>query len=433
MAERLTNHPKIEMVRVADLKPNPNNPRKHSRKSILAILASINRFGFTVPLVLDRDYNVIAGNGRYLACIEGSIEEAPVVFVDFLTPEDYRAYALAENRIAELSGWDESLLAAELNALFGSGYGFEVTGFTTADLNFALPEEKPDAPEEVELPNPDAVAVSRLGDLWLIGPHRLLCGDSRVAESYEKLLNGELAAMVFSDAPYGVKISNNVSGLGKVKHGEFAMMSGEQTPAELTAFLRACFRNCVRFSEAASIHYQCMDWRHIREITDAADGVYTELKNLAVWVKPSGSMGTFYRSQHELIFIYKSGTGKHKNNFGLGRVRALSHQRVSVCRRFRLLQGPQERSRRSSDDQEFRACRGLHFGLLGPWRLDPRPVLRVWNYDLVCTSHRSPRGVNRNRSDLRRYRASPPRCRHRFPPDPRGRTHLRTGRDRSQG
>jgi DNA modification methylase len=312
------NDLRVEMTRIGDLHANPNNARTHNRKSRRAILASIRRFGFLVPIIVDRQNMIVAGNGRYLACVEGGIDEVPVIRADLLTPEDYRAFALAENRVAELSGWDENILAAELNALFESGYEIEVTGFTTADLDFSLPDAKSEKLEQVLLPDLAAKAVSRRGDLWRIGPHRLYCGDSRLAESYETLLEGELAAMVFADAPYGVRIAGNVSGLGKVVHREFEMMSGEQTPAELTAFLRACFRNCVRFSQPASIHYQCMDWRHMREMLDAADGVYSELKNVAVWVKPSAGMGTFYRSRHEFIFIFKSGKGKHKNNFGLG-------------------------------------------------------------------------------------------------------------------
>jgi len=313
----LANHPHIEMVRIKNLTPDPNNARKHSKKSLRAILSSVSRFGFVVPMIVDRSGLILAGNGRYYACLEGGIEEVPVIRVEFMTDEDYRAFALAENRIAELSGWDQDQLTKELNALFESGYALEPTGFTTAHLDFSLPEAKADEEERVELPDPHAKPITCLGDLWLIGPHRLYCGDSRLAESYEALLQGDVAAMIFADAPYGVPIAGHVSGLGKAQHREFLMMSGEQTSPELIAFLRAVFRNCVRFSADGSIHYQCMDWRHVGEMLDAGNGVYSELKNVAVWVKQPG-MGSFYRSSHELIFIFKSGKAKHVNNFGLG-------------------------------------------------------------------------------------------------------------------
>ena len=180
-------------------------------------------------------------------------------------------------------------------------------------------DDKPDTTEApVELPDPNGVAVSRIGDLWHIGPHRLYCGSAREAESYEVLLGDDRATMVFSDPPYNVKIGGNVSGLGKTKHREFVEASGEMSPGEFTTFLRAVFRHCVRFAVGGSIHYQCMDWRHIREMLDASDGVYTTFKQLVVWNKGSGSMGAFYRSQHELIFVFKSGTEPHINNFGLG-------------------------------------------------------------------------------------------------------------------
>lgn len=319
MPTALPNHPHVEQLPLDQLHSNPDNPRTHGRKSLRAIAGSIRKFGFVVPIVIDQQGKILAGHGRYEAAKELGLATVPAIRVEFLTDADYRAFALAENRVAELSGWDQDLLTAELTALFESGYELEVTGFSTADLDFSLPDDEPGAAvDEVVLPDPGSDAVSRPGDLWRIGPHRLYCGDSRRAESYEALLVGELAAMVFADPPYGVKIDGHVSGLGKVQHREFAMMSGEQTPAELTAFLRACFRNCVRFSESASIHYHCMDWRHIREMLDAADGVLTEFKNLAVFDKGVGGMGTFYRSQHELVFIFKSGAGKHRNNFGLG-------------------------------------------------------------------------------------------------------------------
>ena len=319
MAADNTFHPRVEHVPPGSLQGNPANARKHSKKQLEQIAASIRRFGFLVPLVVDDAGLVAAGHGRLAAALELGLAEVPVIRARFLTDDDRRAFALAENRVSELSEWDEDLLAAELNALFDSGYDLDVTGFTTVDLDFSLPDEsKKGAPEQVELPDAGIDAISQPGDLWHIGPHRLFCGDSRLAESYETLLGGELAGMVFSDPPYGVKIDGHVSGLGATKHREFAMMSGEQTAAELTAFLRAVFRQCARFSRPASIHFQCMDWRHAREILDAADGVYSEFKQLVVWAKASAGMGTFYRSQHELLFVFKSGHGKHVNNFGLG-------------------------------------------------------------------------------------------------------------------
>jgi DNA modification methylase len=160
--------------------------------------------------------------------------------------------------------------------------------------------------------------VSRLGDLWILGDHRLYCADSRDPKSFEVLLGSEEAQMVFTDPPYNVPIEGNVSGLGRVKHREFAMASGEMSSAEFTRFLAGIFGNLAAFSVEGSIHFVCMDWRHALEILQAGSEAYSELKNLCVWVKDNGGMGTFYRSRHELIFAFKSGDAPHINSFELG-------------------------------------------------------------------------------------------------------------------
>ena len=164
----------------------------------------------------------------------------------------------------------------------------------------------------------DEPAVSQPGDLWLLGDHRILCGDATQADSYERLMAGERARMVFTDPPYNVPINGHVSGLGSVKHREFAMASGEMSSAEFTAFLRSVMEQLVAHSVDGSIHYHFMDWRHIGEMLAASAASYSEFKNLCVWAKDNGGMGAFYRSRHELAFVFKSGTAPHANNFGLG-------------------------------------------------------------------------------------------------------------------
>lgn len=247
------------------------------------------------------------------------MSQVPVIRAEFMTPADRRAFVLAENRLAELAGWDKKLLVEELEILLDDGYDLEITGFSIADLDFAMPEEKADqTSEEVELPGPTDKAVTRPGDLWIIGEHRVFCGDARAADSWEAVLGNEQATLVFCDPPYNVPIDGFVSGNGRNRHRNFLMGAGEMSPEEFVAFLRAILRLCVHFSKSGSIHYHCMDWRHIRELLDAADGVYSEFKQLVVWVKNNGGQGAFYRSRHELVFVFKSGKGKHINNFGLG-------------------------------------------------------------------------------------------------------------------
>jgi DNA modification methylase len=313
----LRNHPHIEIVKRTSLTPNPANARKHSPSQIERLARSIDRFDFVEPIIADEDGLIVAGHGRWLAAEARGVHEVPVIRKRFMSEADRRAYAVASNRLAEMSEWDEELLAAELEFLFEQDYDLGVTGFDLSALDFAVVERSESGEPPIELPEGDK-AVSHLGDLWLIGPHRLCCGNARDAVSYEALLAGELAALVFGDPPYNVPIGRNVSGLGEKTHGEFLEASGEMSPPEFTAFLRSVFRNCVRFSRDGSIHYHCMDWRHAREMLDAADGVYSSFKQLAVWAKSNAGMGAFYRSEHELVFIFKSGSGRHINNFGLG-------------------------------------------------------------------------------------------------------------------
>ncbi|MBA3512329.1 DNA methyltransferase [Sphingomonas sp.] len=317
MPPEIANNPHVEVVGRTSLRPNPRNARTHTKKQITQIAASISRFGFVVPLVIDDDSNIVAGHGRWTAAAELGLRDVPVIRVRFLSEADRRAFAIAENRIAELSGWDQALLGEELRFLLDDGFELEITGFTTNDLDFSIVEEVASAEAEtLELPDPMSQAVSRIGDLWHIGPHRLYCGDSRKVESFEALLGDERATLVFGDAPYNVPVAGHVSGNKYAR--EFAVASGEMTPAEFTHFLRTIFRLCVRFSIDGSIHYQCMDWRHLREILDAGDGIYTQFKQLLVYKKHSAGQGAFYRSQHELILVFKSGRAKHINNFGLG-------------------------------------------------------------------------------------------------------------------
>jgi DNA modification methylase len=317
----LKDHPKVEMLATSSLKQDPRNARKHPGQQVALLAAGIRQFGFTIPIVADQDNTIVAGHGRWEAAKKLELAEVPVIRRHFLNAAERRAFALADNRLAELSSWDPEILSGELEILFESGFDIETIGFSTADLDFAIVDEKDDVQkrgtaERVDLPNPDDHAVSQVGDLWLIGPHRLYCGDARDVACWEALLEDDRARLVFADPPYNVPINGHVSGTGR--HHEFVMGAGEMSPPEFTTFLRAVFRNCVRFAVGGSIHYQCMDWRHMREMLDAADGVYDQFKQLIVWAKQAGGLGSFYRSRHELIFVFKAGKEKHTNHFGLG-------------------------------------------------------------------------------------------------------------------
>jgi DNA modification methylase len=303
------------------LEPATRNARKHSPKQLAQIAASLREFGFVNPILTDAGGRVIAGHGRLEAAKTLGVQQVPTVCLAHLNEAQIRAYRLADNRLAELAGWDEELLTLELGELADLDLGFELdlTGFDTVDLDRLLAgNTSQDEAEEDTAPEPEAHAVSRPGDLWILGNHRLLCGDALLPASYEQLLGNAQAQLVFTDPPYNVPIQGHVSGLGKVHHREFAMASGEMTEPEFIAFLGTLFTNMVAASADGSIHFVCMDWRHMYEVLSAGRGVYVELKNLCVWNKDNGGMGTFYRSKHELVFVFKNGSGPHINNFGLG-------------------------------------------------------------------------------------------------------------------
>jgi hypothetical protein len=182
-----------------------------------------------------------------------------------------------------------------------------------------LAPEEPGDPADDELSNLSQVpSRCQLGDFWRMGPHRLVCGDALDPDVVSILMEGEKAEMVFTDPPYNVAISGNVSGLGRIQHREFAMTSGEMTRAEFVAFLSAAFANLVAHSVDGSRHFVCMDWRHMGEMLEASSANYAEFKNLIVWAKDNGGLGAFYRLRHELIFAFKNGAPPHINSFELG-------------------------------------------------------------------------------------------------------------------
>lgn len=314
---QIMNHPRVQLLATSSLTKNPNNARIHTEPQYTSMEAAIRKFGWLVPIVVDADLMILAGNARYEVARRMGLETVPCIRADHLSETDKRAFALGENRLAELSGWNPELLQKELDALFNVGFEIETIGFSTKDLTIApVPQN---AEEDDSIPPVAEHAVTQPGYVWRVGPHIIVQGDSQKVEPFETGLQGSVADMVFGDLPYNLPVDGFVRGKGgKTRFREFAFASGEMSRAEFTAFQRAIFRNCARFSKPASIHFQCMDHRHTREILDAADGVYTEFKQLIVWDKKVGGQGAFYRSQHELIFVFKSGRGKHTNTFGLG-------------------------------------------------------------------------------------------------------------------
>src|ERR1700738_624131 len=261
--------------------------------------------------------------GRAQAAKSLGMQLVPVVALSSLSEADKKALRIADNRIAELSSWDRDILAIEYQALDDLQFDdIEVTGFSLGGIDTILDEaseKKPVGPgPEDDVPPVVAAPVSRKGDLWILGSHRLLCGDARFESDYARLLEGQVADLVLTDPPFNVRVDGNVSGLGKVRHEGVAMASGEMSEAEFTAFL-STFLGCAKtHSRGGAILFVFMDWRHLFELTCAGRQQDLVLKNLVVWAKDNAGMGTFYRSKHELVFVFKKPDGAHLNNFELG-------------------------------------------------------------------------------------------------------------------
>ena len=308
----------IERLAICDLKPWKRNARTHSKKQVRQIADSIRTFGFTNPVLIDERRTILAGHGRVEAAKLLGMGEVPCLRLDHMSETEKRAYVLADNKLALNAGWDDDLLAAELGALMSDDLDFDigVVGFSIPEIDCLMEAVAPEDagnPEDDAVPDlvPERVGV---GDIWQLGRHRLICGDALDPDVVAQLMEGLQARMVFADPPYNVPIDGHVGNSGKIQHREFVMASGEMNQAEFTAFLS----NLADHSADGSIHFLCMDWRHMPEMLAAGQGVYTELKNLIVWAKDNGGMGTFYRSRHELIFAFKHGTAPHINTFELG-------------------------------------------------------------------------------------------------------------------
>jgi DNA modification methylase len=320
--ERAGAH-QIEMVPLKSLKKSARNARTHSKKQIEQIANSILRFGFIIPIVVDARNGIRAGYGRAEAAESIGLKVVPVIRVTDLSDTELRAFMLADNRIAEGAGWDRELLAIELNdlqiALPEVGLDLGITGFEPCDVdtiigNFAEGEGDPDD----EIPEVTEAATAGPGDMFHLGNHRLIVGDARDANVYNRLMKSELAEMAFLDPPYNVPIQGNVAGHGRVKYREFAHGSGELTSAQFTQFLKDTLCTSARFIAEGGIIYCCMDWRHSCELLEAGASAFDELKNICVWVKSHAGLGSFYRSAHEFVFVYKKGKSPHINTFGLG-------------------------------------------------------------------------------------------------------------------
>lgn len=320
----MTTKLKLAYRKTEALKPYDRNARKHSKKQVRQIADSIKKFGFNNAILLTGTNEVIAGHGRLEAAKLLGMETVPTVCIDHLSEAERRAYILADNKLALNANWDTAMLGFELEDLSSQGFDLTTAGFSLAEIDFSISaaiKADPDTPEGTgdEVPELRTTAVTQLGDVWILGNHRLICGDACNPQDYEKLLVDERVDLVFTDPPFGCKINGHVSGLGKRKHREFVGgTSSGMSEEALTSFLSSSLSCASALCRDGAIAFVFMDFRGIGSLLTAGKAAFTEFKQLCVWNKTNGGMGAFYRSKYELVFVFKVGTAPHVNTFGLG-------------------------------------------------------------------------------------------------------------------
>jgi len=309
---------KILPLPISALKPHARNARTHSKAQLKQIARSIERFGFTNLVLINESCDILAGHGRVEAAKLLGWGQVPTICLSHLSKAEQRAYIIADNKLALNAGWDETLLRLELGELAELEFDLDLTGFSIAEIDQIIIGDAPEAEEDEDVPVAEGIPVTQSGDVWIMDKHRLICADARDHGACALLMGGEQAHLLFTDPPYNVPIDGHVSGLGKQTHREFAFASGEMSQEAFTRFLVEAMQPSAEALKDGAIAFVCMDWRHMGELLAAGNQLFDEFKNLIVWVKSNGGMGTFYRSRHELIFVFKKGKAAHTNSFGLG-------------------------------------------------------------------------------------------------------------------
>jgi hypothetical protein len=314
----LTSRPLSVVYRpTGDLTPDPRNARTHSKAQIAQLKLAIEAFGFTNPILIDEARVLIAGHGRLRAAKELGLDEVPTITLEGLTERQKRTLRIADNKIALNAGWDLDLLKMELGELSGLDVDLDLTltGFSTGELDVLLGVS--DDPDDEAIPAVPTTPRTKPGDVWQLGSHRVGCGDSRDPAILRAVVGEETIDAAFLDPPYNVRINGHANTRGR--HREFAMASGEMTEEAFRTFLRDTLGAAAAVSRDGAVHFVCMDWRHMDDVSVVGAEVYGERLNLCVWNKSNAGMGSLYRSKHELVFVYRVGTAPHANMVELGR------------------------------------------------------------------------------------------------------------------
>ena len=403
----------VQSLSIRHIKLNQRNSRTHSAKQIRQIANSIVAFGFTNPLLITEDGTLIAGEGRFKAAQLLGLAKVPVIVLAGLSPARLRALAIADNKIAENAGWNRERLAIEIPELAGlletEGLDISILGFETVEIDQLVTDFEEDAADPQDNIDPQWLkdyAVSKPGDLWVLGPHKLLCGDARSAADIARLMAHCRADLAFLDPPYNVRIGG-VVGRGRTKHSEFAMASGEMSSADYVRFVGITLNTAASVSRDGALHYVCTDWRHIAELMAAAKPVYGDTINIAVWVKiECGPRFVLPQPTRVCRGLSRRACATSKQC----RARtawAFALQRLALRRSEFLSRRPHGGASLASVRQAGRAGGRRHQGQHAAGRCCPRHLLRLGHHDHGCRAGRTPCSCAGNRASF---------CRRRHPP-----------------
>jgi len=305
----------VEQVLLSDLRPASRQVRKVTEAQVARLVASIESFGFVRPILIAEGVRVIDGHALLKAAERLGLSTIPVVRVDHLSPAEVRALRITLNRTSETGSWDVEALTIELAALEIEGFDLEVTGFSDIEIDGLL---RTDHDLETSPPEPaeDAVAVTRLGDLWRLGDHRVICADARDPNALSTLMGEEKARVILTDEPYNVPIVGHVT---KKAHREFEVAAGELSAEEFLKFNLDWASASLTHLIDGGLFGTFIDWRHVDVVLAAGATLGLHLQNIIVWSKTNAAMGSLWRAQHELLPIFKKGTAAHVNNVALGK------------------------------------------------------------------------------------------------------------------
>ncbi len=314
----------LETRPLGALRPAPRRVRRAEKAQVRRIRSSIERFGCIRPLLIAGDGEIVDGHATVEALRALGAAAAPCIIIDHLTKVQIRQLRLALNRIQERGSWDETALKLEFENLIEIHADFEIPGFELPEIDAIVKVgdagDTPDPADALDAAlGVGGPVVTAPGDLWTLGEHRLLCASARDADAMARLIGDRSVAMVFTDPPYNVPVNGHVRTGRAGRFAEFAEASGEMSSEEFTDFLAEALDRAAAALAPGGLLYACIDWRHMRELQDALARLRLWIINVCVWVKPSGGMGSLYRSRHELVFVAAKPGAPRRNNVQLGR------------------------------------------------------------------------------------------------------------------